>query len=61
MASVWVLALLAVVSVAVAVTHGQGKSPPSGSKRPPNSRYGLPIVGHALQVPPMHSWLKFKT
>ncbi|KAL3459719.1 cytochrome P450 [Aspergillus heterothallicus] len=47
MASVWVLALLAVVSVAVAVTHGRGKR--------------LPIVGHALQIPPVHSWLRFKT
>jgi hypothetical protein len=40
MASLWVLALLAVVSVAVAVTHGRGKSPPRGSKLPPSPRYG---------------------
>ncbi|KAL3494856.1 cytochrome P450 [Aspergillus germanicus] len=50
-----------VILLGILARWSRSRKPPGGTKVPPCPKNGLPIVGHAFQIPPFHSWLKFKT
>lgn len=54
-----VAGLLILVAALVRRQMEEQRRRPPGSKTPPGPA-GAPILGHMLQVPPQHSWLKFK-
>ncbi|GIJ81524.1 hypothetical protein Asppvi_000023 [Aspergillus pseudoviridinutans] len=50
-----------VIVLAVIAFQHRSSNLPRGTGRPPSPKHGLPILGHVLQIPSFHSWLKFKT
>ncbi|KAL2798859.1 cytochrome P450 [Aspergillus keveii] len=50
-----------VILLGILARWDRSRKPPGGTKVPPCPKNGLLIVGHAFQIPPFHSWLKFKT